>query len=55
MLRDISTLYSDMQITLLVDHATEPLLQTCMFETSLDGYYWVSFGLTTCLRMLEGL
>jgi len=37
MLRDVSTLYSNIQITLFVDNATEHILRACTFETSLDG------------------
>jgi len=44
MLRDVSMLYSDIQITLLVDNATEHILRACTFETSLDRYGWVSSG-----------
>jgi hypothetical protein len=42
MLWDVSTLYPDVQITLLVDNATERILRVCKFETSGDGYNWVS-------------
>ena len=42
MLRDVSTLYPEMQITLLVDNATERILRACTFETSEGGYDWVS-------------
>ena len=44
MLRDVPTRYSDIQITLLVDNTTEHILRACTFETSLDGYGWVSLG-----------
>ena len=55
MLRDVSDLYSGIQITfkLLVDNATEKILRACTFETSLDGYGWVSSGLTTGFYVLE--
>jgi hypothetical protein len=43
MLRDVSTLYPDVQITLLVDNATERILRACTFETSADGYKWVNY------------
>ncbi len=42
MVWDVSTLYPDVQITLLVDNATERILRACKFETSGDGYSWVS-------------
>ncbi|KAF8506627.1 hypothetical protein F5888DRAFT_1603010 [Russula emetica] len=42
MLLDVSTLYPDVQITLLVDNATERILRACKFEMSADGYNWVS-------------
>lgn len=48
MLLDVSTLYPDVRITLLVDNATERILQTCKFETSADGYSWVSYVRAYC-------
>jgi hypothetical protein len=52
MLRDISALHSHIEMALLVDSATEHILRTCIFETSLDGNDWVSLGLTADLRVL---
>jgi hypothetical protein len=42
MLQDVSKRFSDIQIALLVDNATEHILRACTFETSLDGFGWVS-------------
>jgi hypothetical protein len=43
MLVDVSTVYPDVRVTLLVDNATERILRACKFETSADGYSWVSY------------
>ena len=37
MLRDVSALYPEIQITLLVDNATERILRACAFEISEGG------------------
>ena len=46
MLLDVSTLYPDVQITLLVDNATGRILRACKFGASAGGYNWV------CSRLL---
>jgi hypothetical protein len=48
--RDVSKLYSDIQVTLLVDNATEHILRACTFETSPDGWL-VTSGLTAGFRV----
>ena len=53
MLLDVSTLYSDVQVTLLVDNATERILQACKFEMSADGHNWVSSHFITSFRILR--
>jgi len=55
MLLDVSTPYADVRITLLVDSATERILRACKFETSADGYSWVSSRLLPVSVCLGGL
>ncbi|KAF8274023.1 hypothetical protein EI94DRAFT_1714526 [Lactarius quietus] len=52
MLRDVSALYAETQIALLVDEATVSILQTCTFQTSPDGREWTTlFGDLACIRV----